>query len=502
MESLGSDIAAGLLLELGRALRAWRFYAADRTRLDVALSRAGRTWSAGLGKDSALEVELRDGRFYDTDGAALAASGLDDVAQQLGARGIHYLRVEAGIAPEEVALLVRVLASEKNDSVPVEELERWLREHGARHLWLTPSLRAGSRDLEIALDPDPAAQYLAGLTAELVRALETLDAADSVSDYNLAANRAESAVDRMLREGGAADAYRAVLALGRHAGDPDGRSPALHREAIERLRRLLQRESLLEYTLAQACEARGLASVRASQVLLIVGDLAVARLVERYTAGGRGDAQQVSMILLALGERALGALIDQLGRPDAGRARRAARLLGDLQHPKGVPALAAALRAADSGLSGDAARALARIGSTAAVHALVEALGTGEGAARTVVNALSGCKHPLAVRALCDVASGRRELVESIAVDAIRALGHPGNGGAVATLTSILERRSLLGRSRERPRRMAAALALGRVGGPAAQRALEAHAQRDEADVSEACQRALRELAQPAAGSR
>jgi HEAT repeat protein len=243
--------------------------------------------------------------------------------------------------------------------------------------------------------------------------------------------------------------------------------------------------------------------VRASQVLLLVGDLAVARLVERYTAGGRGDTQQVSMILLALGERALGALIDQLGRPDAGRARRAARLLGDLQHPKGVPALAAALRAADAGLCGDAARALARIGNTAAVHALVETLGTGEGAARAVVNALSGCKHPLAVRALCDVASGRRELAaESIAVDAIRALGHPGNGGAVATLTAILERRSLLGRSRERPRRMAAALALGRVGGLAAQRTLEAHARRDETDVSDACQRALRELAPPATGSR
>jgi HEAT repeat protein len=384
----------------------------------------------------------------------------------------------------------------------VEELERWLREHGARHLWLTPPMRSGSGGRELFSEADPAAQYLAGLTAELVRALEALEPAESVSEYNLAANRIESAVDRLLREGGSADAYRAVLTLGRHAARPEARGAALHREACERLRRLLQRPALLEYTLAQACESTGLASVHASQVLLAVGDLAVPRLVERYAAGGRGDAQQTAMILLALGERALGPLIDQLELGDPARARRAARLLGDLQHPRGVAALGAALRAADPGLCSDAARALSRIGTTAAIHALVEALALGEAVARAVVSSLAGCRHPLAVRALCEVASGSRELPEPIALDAIRALGHPGNGGGVSTLAAMLERRSLLGRSRERPRRVAAALALGRIGGPVARRTLEMHARRGEADVSDACQRALRELGRTASGTR
>jgi HEAT repeat protein len=450
----------------------------------------------------ALEVELRDGLFRGREGQPLAGPGLEEVAQQLAGRGVRYLRAEAGLAAEELAVLVRALASESGARIAVEELERWLREHGARHLWLTPPMRSGSGSRELFGEVDPAAQYLAGLTAELVRGLEALEIAESVSDYNLAANRIESAVDRLLREGGAADAYRAVLTLGRHSSSPDARSPALHREACERLRRLLQREALIEYTLAQACECSGLASVLASQVLLAVGDLAVPRLVERYAAGGRGDAQQTAMILLALGERALGPLIDQLELGDPARARRAARLLGDLQHPRGVPALAAALRAGDSALCSDAARALARIGTTAAVHALVEALSAGEATARAVVGSLAGCRHPLAVRALCDIASGSRELPEPIALDAIRALGHPGNGGGVSTLAAMLERRSLLGRSRERPRRIAAALALGRIGGPAARRALETHARRGEADVSDACQRALRELGRAGSGSR
>jgi HEAT repeat protein len=493
VETLGPDITIALLLELGRALRAWHFYASDRPRLDAALARVARNWSSALGATSVFAVDLRDGAFFTPAGQPLSAPGLAEIAQPLGAHGIRHLRADPGIRAEEVTLLVRALASEHRDSVPVEDLERWLHEHGARRIWLSEPRES---------DPDPSAHYLAGLCADLVRALEALDTADSVSDYNLAANRAESAVDRMLREGAAADAYRAVLALGRHVADPHARSAALHREACERLRRLLHCDALLEYTLCQACETSGLSSVRATQVLLLAGDLAVPRLVDRYAQGGRGDPQQTAMILLALGERALDTLIAQLSSADAGRARRCARLIGDLQHPRGVPPLAAALRASDAALCADAARALARIGSTAATHALVDALGAGEPVARAAIGALAGSRHPLAVRALCDIAAGRREFPEPFPIDAIRALGHPGNAGAVATLTSILEHRSLLARSRERPRRMAAALALGRIGGPAARRALELHARRGEGDVSDACQRALRELGQAPGASR
>jgi hypothetical protein len=501
VETLGPEATAPLLSELGRALRAWHFYENDAMRLETALSRAGRAWSLALRGGAAIEFEVSgDGRFWFGAEESLSGLGLEDVSRHLTGRGVHHLRADPGLVADEIPLLIRALASDSHASDGPEELERWLREHGSQHLWLTPP--ASAAEAVVLLDEiDPVTQFRANVTVDLVRALEALDAAQSVSDYNLAANRVEASVDRLLREAGPADAYRAVLALGRHASDPQARDAALFREGSDRLRRLMHRRDLLAYTLSQACETSGLSSVQATQILLLVADLAVPGLVERYSAG-RADAQQAAMTLVALGERALGPLIDQLSHPDPMRARRAAKLLGDLQHPKAIPALAAALRTPDAALTHDVARALARIGNTNAVHALVDALTAGEATARPIVQSLSGSRHPIAVRALCDIASGAREFSEAIALDAIRALGFPGNGAAVATLASLLEHRSLLGRGRERPRRVAAALALGRIGGPAARKALEACARKGEAEVGDACGRALRELSRSGAASR
>jgi hypothetical protein len=490
VESLRPDIAAPLLEELGRALRAWRFYRSDPRSLRAVLECVGQRWTRALASGSALVVELRNGRMTLGGGAEIAGpdASLEELGELLAARGVEYLRADPGLGAGEIAELVGVLAENGSRG---GDLERALRERGASHLWLTPPLESSRRK-------HSSARELSALTVELVRALEALEVSEVHGDYACAVDGVESIVERLLGAGNVADAYRAVLALCRHASDPDRSRAAIAGEARERLRRLLHREPLLEYALRQACESSGLASVQATQVLLAVDDLSAPRVVARYAAGGSGETPETAMILLALGERALAPLIEHLARGDSACARRAARMLGNLQHPRGIPALAAALRSRDPGVCDESARALARIGTTAAVHALVESLGSGdEVPARAIVASLSGSRHPLAVRALCDLASDDRT-PEPLALDAIRALGHAGNGGAVPTLCAILGRRALL--ARRQSRRAAAARALGRIGGPVAERALETHARRG--DVGDACRRALRDLARSSTGTR
>jgi HEAT repeat protein len=499
---LDADATAQLLLELSRALRARQYYPPTHEGLLDTLRRVARVWRDALAENRFIQLKVEDETLALEDGRRFDPEAVRDLTTELKRHGAVHLRAVSGVDPREVVMFIDALAAPPEPDSSARLFERRMRESGCRRISVTPPPRAPVKELaaddntQARLTYDaPTVQLLGGLTVELVRELAELDRAEDVSAYNLISNRIEITVDGLLRDDNTIDAYRAILTYSRHVSDPAGRSPQIHREAHDRLRRLMRNDALLGHTVDQACRSSGLASVQATQILLSIGSPVMPRLLELLADPNARVAEHTASIIMTLGEDALPALSSELESGEPPARRRAARLLGDLQHPGAVPLLTSALQDADPGLRSEAAKSLARIGNTHAVHALVEALSSDVELARTIVKQLDRTRHPIAMRALYEIASGKREMDDEVALEAIRALGRIGEESSVDVLAAVLDHRPVLNRARYRPRRIAAAQALARIGGTRAYRALELNVRRGDTAVRDACERAIRSLA-------
>ena len=96
--------ASVLLVELGRALKAWRFYPADHpARVDL-LDRASRAWQGELERGP-LDLEIRRGCFWLAGSDAAVGRGhLDDLARQFTVRAIRRLQDELSAYRPELGL--------------------------------------------------------------------------------------------------------------------------------------------------------------------------------------------------------------------------------------------------------------------------------------------------------------------------------------------------------------------------------------------------------------
>ena len=166
-------------------------------------------------------------------------------------------------------------------------------------------------------------------------------------------------------------------------------------------------------------------------------------------------------------------------------------LIGDMQHPRGVEFLAGLVHDADRLVSREAARSLLRIGNEPAILVLVGALSAREETALVAARCLGATRSRTALRALISAASEKGGHSEAVRLEAIRGLGRMGHDASVELLVTLLDSRGLLRRKTARPIRLAAAHALGRIGGVRASGALHANAGRGDPAVREACREAL-----------
>jgi HEAT repeat protein len=104
-------------------------------------------------------------------------------------------------------------------------------------------------------------------------------------------------------------------------------------------------------------------------------------------------------------------------------------------------------------------------------------------------------RHPAALPALAALADERSRRSESVRRAAIAGLGRIGSPAALARLQRILDHAPLFGAARLRSLRVAAAQAIGQIGGNSAAEVLAAHANRGDLEVRHACQEAARRLA-------
>ncbi|MFI5316725.1 MAG: HEAT repeat domain-containing protein [Myxococcota bacterium] len=489
---------APLVLELARALRARRVHPSGHPVVVDALQRAVAAWralSAAGGGELALDVS--DAGHARAGGGALASPGAAELAGELRARSLAQLRLRGQPGTQDLSLLVETLSREPESLAGAGGAAEALRAAGARDVELVAQ---GAQAEGGASDEAEPSSFLTQHVADLVRLLAELERCDDFGSYNLIANKIEACLDVLVRAKRLLEGYRAAVVFSRHATDRELRSDAIRREASDRLRRLATSEPLLETVVEQACTATGLASVQATQVLVSIGAPAVGALLSRCAQVRDASRERAGQTLIAMGDAALAAVVDDLRSGSSERARRAARLLGEMQNPRGVQFLADTLRSNDLALAREAARALVRVATDAAVAELVAGLKLAAPVAETCAGCLGGMRQASAARALGELLDLEREYPDGLRREAIRSLGRLASVEALNRLKRVLDHAPFFGRARFRALRIAAAQAIGQIGGPVAIQTLHPHARRGDAEVRQACQEAIRRIERAAAG--
>jgi HEAT repeat protein len=556
-----SDLVT-LLVELGRVVKGRSFYEPGHPKLASLFGRGYRAWQGDLTRHGALEMEVGQGGLWSTrSGASTSRSELAGLAAQFSAKGVNRVRFEADIDAEAFAAFVELLADDRTGLAGSEGFERALYARVPAGIVVNgtpPELPAADPepaeavstesdaavltvDLEveeIAWEPgtaDPSASGAAyeapdsriageegvklarteeldeapleraipdARSAELVDLLREMDDCDDRAKYADIARRVVSIAERASVEGRLDDGYRVLLELARHAGDDAKQHATQARLAAEYLSELAK-GVLLEDLIDRACAPGPEASIRATQVLMQLGEQVVPALLdaaERERDPGRSG--QMHGILIAMGEKTLPVLIEAMACDQPGRVRNAIRIAGESQNPGAVPRLAEVLTGNDAVLRDEAGKALVRIGSTRALDALISALRSSvAGVPALAAYCLAASGSPRAVEPLLQA---MHEAIESremaFAREAIRGLGRLARPEATEALAELLLRKSLVNRKHLREIKVVAANALGRIPGDEAVGALAQAAQSRDGQVRRAAQTALDRRAEALTG--
>jgi HEAT repeat protein len=513
---------ATLLLELGRLIRARRYYPPGDARLAGVFERSLRAWRSDLARRGALELEVVPEGFRERDSrGVLCHPQLAELQQDLAERGVRQLRFEAPLDGEAFAGFAEVLASDAGRTASRGGFAAALYAHAPAGILvngvppeeIAPAPAAPSRAAEPEHERDDGFELpeALGVEAELSSTdevsgagpshdldvlLRQLDECTSASQYMDLARRTTLLAERAFDDGDPEACYGVAGRLAEHA---HGKANERLRELAESFLRSLMHGARLESLVLRSARAPD-ADLVASEILLALGDAAVPALLDgALSLESTAERERLTGLVVALVEHALPAVVERLrpGDPPP-KVRALARIAGELQHPDVVAPLASLLEAADRGVREEAVRALVRVGSEPAVAALAKALGSeAPGLALVALHGLGSTGHPLAVPPL-ERALARAVEVRDIAraKEVIRALGRLGRPEAALALVGLLERRVRLGGGWLRELKSAAVTALAAVPGDEAVAALAQAAQARDTQLRRAAQTALDRRAQ------
>ena len=561
-----SDLAT-LLVELGRVVKGRAFYEPGDPKLTSLFRRGFRAWQGDLKRHGALELETDPSGLWSTpSGSAISRSELTGLAARFSAKGVNRVRFEADIDAEALAAFVELLADDRavvegsggferalyacvpagilvNGAAPPElevedprpaeivsvesdpEVETLdLVEEEVEPVAWDPGMldasdeaadpRRAGQDGENSkvlqqprteeLDEAPLERAIADAqSAELVDLLREMDDCDDRAKYADIARRVVAIAEQASANGRLDDGYRVILELARHAADDAKEHPSQARLADEYLSDLAT-GALLQDLIDRACAPGAEASIRATQVLMQLGEPVVPALLdaaERERDPGRSG--QMHGILIAMGEKTLPALLAAMEGDEPGRVRSAIRIAGESQNPGAVPRLTEILTDEDAVLRDEAGKALVRIGNPRALDALISALSSPvAGVPALAAYCLAASGSPRAVDPLLHAmheAMQTRQL--AFAREAIRGLGRLARPEATGALAELLLRKSIVNRRHLREIKVVAAGALGRIPGDDAVGALAQAARSRDGQLRRAAQTALDRRAQALTGS-
>jgi HEAT repeat protein len=548
-----SDLAT-LLVELGRVVKGRAFYEPGDPKLASLFRHGFRAWQGDLKRHGALELEIGPTGFWSTrPRSPIRRSELGGLAAECCARGLRRVRFETEIDAEALAAFVELLASDRtvieahggferalyarvpagievNGAPPKLEAKRpqptekaSVESHAAAATPdrveevvvplpardpgppdQAPDRARGGECRENPPDPEPGRiqkpdeppredAIPEARKAELVDLLLEMDDCEDCATYGEIVGRVVVIATHLSEEGRLDESYRVILELARHAGD-DAKRPADQAElAAEHLSKL-STGARLEDLIDRACAPGSLASVRAAQVLLELGEEVVPALLE--AAEREPDSRrrgQLRGILIAMGERTLPMLLEAMEDCETGRSRSAIRIAGESQIPGAVSRLAEILVSEDAVLREEAGRALVRIGDSNALEVLVSVLNSDiDGLPALAAYCLAASAS---ARAVDPLVHAMHQAIQSRQIEsaheAIRALGRLARPEATGALAELLLRRGILKRRRLRELKVAAASALGRIPGDEAVGALAQAARSRDSQLRRAAQTAL-----------
>ena len=521
---------ATLLLELGRLIRARRYYPPGDARLAGVFERSLRAWRSDLARRGALELDVVPEGFRERGSrGVLSHPQLAELQQDLAERGVHQLRFDAALDGEAFAGFAEVLASDAGRTASRGGFAAALYAHAPAGILVNGVPPAAPAPVEPARvrshaapdrAPEPAPELDAdfelpeslGVPAEL-SSTDDLDAAapshdlevllrqleecTSAGQYLDLARRTTLLAERAFDEGEPEVCYRVAARLAEHV---HGKANVRLRELAESFLRSLMHGARLEALVHRTAGALHDGDLAASEILLALGDAAVPALLDgALTFESNAERERLTALVVTLVEHALPAVIERLRPHDApAKVRAMARIAGELQHPDVVAPLAGLLGAADRGVREEAVRALVRVGAEPAVAALARALESeAPGLALVALHGLGSTGNALAVppleRALAHAVEARDV---ARAKEAIRALGRLGRPEAAMALVGLLERRVRLGGGWLRELKAAAVAALAAVPGDEAVAALAQATQARDTQLRRAAQTALDRRAQ------
>lgn len=214
---------------------------------------------------------------------------------------------------------------------------------------------------------------------------------------------------------------------------------------------------------------------------------------------GRIGTPNVRALLESAADRLAAAntaeLVRLLGSSERDVALEAVRRAGALKAAAAVPALARLLQHGDAGQRLAAVNALAEIGTPGALQHLDRGIDDDDRDVRiAAVRALGARAHRASVQKVEAAINGKRlpaaDLTEKMAF--FEAFGSLCGDAGVPMLDGLLNRKSLFGRKEDVEVRACAAMALGRVGTPAALAALRKAGAEKDVIVRNAVSKALR----------
>lgn len=510
-----------LLIELERALKACEFYPKEDPLRTEVVDRCLRAWRCDLERSGPVTLELRRGAFwFPNSDVPVSHGGGEDLARRFVLRGLGRVTISPDLDASALREWVALLLADP-ETLDIHE--------GSAELRVGNTLRVGQRELDCNTDADDSKENpevtqptplepigvdvptlpgvgafeldpettLTGLSPlvgnshlgpperstgsasaasmEIEAILDELEDCEEDRDYRDLASTLADHSERRIRDGFLEEGYRAIALLARHAGDDQKRSID-QRQIAQALVERLAVDELLETLVDRACSADADTALRASEVLLVLGTPSVGALLRRLSAPGEPVTRsRLGGVILAMGEDAADALIDEIDRGDPARRRIALRLAGETQNPRLVPALRRVLLEGNAEHARDAAKALVQVADVAAYEALVESLRSPRPeVVQLGIYSLGRTGRSLFVAPLADVLERSLSVdAHDLAREAIRAMGRLGHPDATAPLQAILEQGGFFSRRRHRDLKLAAIGALRSLPGPKALAALK-----------------------------
>ncbi len=525
----------GLLLELARALRGYCFYDETDAQRRPLLDRAFRAVSGELSRAGTIDLELTEAGFWiaglsqtvESTGVlgplerALRAHGLlrlriDPTLTHTALHGFFDLLGQPGDRFESPECFARSLAARDSQGLRVNDIDE---RRGATtpKLSTTPprasaslgsmllsgeygqrSLRGKSRKEKPTLDSDPLIALAADDRGERLRArLIELDRTVEDAAYQRLASDITVWAQDLWNDELVDECYRALLVLADHAVGRGGRPEAQARTAAACFAQLACGDRLDD--LIRRATRSGGSGIRAAQLLLQLGSVAVPALVDRICEEEDPDrAAPLRSLVLALGEASLPTLIVAIEGHDDRRARIGIRLAGELQNPAVLPALMNALRAPDLARRIETIRALGFLPGEESKNALARALESNfEEIVVVATQAVATAEGSKAVPALLDVLAASLRTNRTNASRAlVEVLGRLGDERAVPRLSAILERRPMLRRAHQHAIQLAAIDALAILPTKEARRSIERAARHGARLVRDRARKRLEEIDQ------